>query len=82
MQHLILDIPAGRILPQLITHGMFPAAFESDGQMGSIFVCYHTLITHYIYYMGYEIAIEGGSFLFAWLINLGFNLGKIENVLP
>ena len=56
---------------QLGTDGMALVSFEGKGQCGGVGLGDDALVTHYIYYIGDEVAVEGGVLLFAGVSDEG-----------
>ena len=61
---------------------MFLVMLQGFGQRRGIVLVYDILTTHYIYYIGNEIAIEGGVLLLARVIDYGIDLGYGKNGMP
>ena len=50
---------------------MVLVSFEGNGQGGGVGLGDDALVTHYIYYIGDEVAVEGGVLLFAGVSDEG-----------
>ena len=70
------------VLTKFCTHRMVFVAFKTLGKGGGVVGGEYSIFTHYIYYVGNEVAVEGGVLLLAWLIYYGFYLWQREDVAP
>ena len=66
-----LQISVIGVFAQLGADGMVLVSFEGNGQGGGVGLGDDALVTHYIYYIGDEVAVEGGVLLFAGVSDEG-----------